>query len=132
MSHLAAAVVETCAASPTEPTLSVNVAAGGRSWIADAAPGFSIMEIIRAFGIPMKAECGGSAVCSTCHVRVPEDWAARLPAASDEELARLDEIAGADERSRLACQIRMHEDLDSLEVEVQPDSIALHAAFLAG
>jgi 2Fe-2S ferredoxin len=90
---------------------------------AEAAPDFSVMELARAYGIPVVADCGGSAVCATCHVRVSDEWLAHLPPPSDEELARLDEIPDADENSRLSCQLRMTDALDGLEVTFQPDSI---------
>jgi len=89
----------------------------------DAAPGFNAMELIRAAGLPIKAECGGAGVCATCHCRVPQAWATRLPAPSDDELGRLDEIPNADERSRLSCQIQMTDDLDGLVLELQQDSL---------
>lgn len=89
----------------------------------EAASGFRVMELIRAYGIPMKAECGGSGVCATCHVRVSRSWLDRLPPPSDDELAKLDEIPDADDTSRLACQIMMSTDLDGLELEIQPDSL---------
>ena len=69
----------------------------------EAAAGFRVVELMRAYGLPIKAECGGAGICATCHVRVPEEWQHLLPPPSNEELAKLDEIAGADETSRLAC-----------------------------
>lgn len=113
------------ASTPDDETpLTLNVSlADGRRYQPDAAAGYRVMELIRAFGVPIKAECGGAGVCATCHVRVPEAWSASLPPPSDEELAKLDEIPGADERSRLSCQILMTDDLDGLELEIQPDSL---------
>lgn len=95
----------------------------GRRLDAPAAPGFHVMEIIRAHGIPIKAECGGACVCSTCHVRIPANWQRVLPPPGDEELARLDELPRADDASRLACQIRMTAEIDGLEIELQADSL---------
>jgi ferredoxin, 2Fe-2S len=115
---------------PQDPpllALEVRLAAGTAHTI-DAAAGFNAMELIRAAGLPIKAECGGAGVCATCHCRVPSDWVARLPAASDEELAKLDEIPSANDNSRLACQINFNDSLDGLVLELQPDS--LHSAFL--
>jgi 2Fe-2S ferredoxin len=57
-------------------------------------------------------------------VRVADDWRDRLPPPSDAEQARLDELPTADDASRLCCQLRMTADLDGLEVDLQPDSIA--------
>ena len=95
----------------------------GSTFEPEAAPGFRVMELIRAYGIPIKAECGGSGICATCHVRIPKPWQELLPPPSDDELAKLDEIPDADETSRLACQIIMSEELDGLELEIQPDSL---------
>jgi ferredoxin, 2Fe-2S len=100
----------------------VRLAAGDVHKI-EAASGFSAMELIRAAGLPIKAECGGAGVCATCHCRVPEAWAARLPAASDEEMAKLDEIPSANDNSRLACQIKFEDSLDGLVLELQADSL---------
>ena len=111
--------------------LDVRLADGGR-FQADAAPGFRLMELIRAYGLPIKAECGGSGVCATCHVRVPEVWRSLLPQPSDEELARLDEIPHADESSRLACQIVMTDEMDGMELELQPDSLLPQTSWVAG
>jgi ferredoxin, 2Fe-2S len=111
------------------PLLGVEVRlADGAVHRIDAAAGYNAMELIRAAGLPIKAECGGAGVCATCHCRVPEDWAKRLPAASDEELAKLDEIPSANDNSRLACQIKFEDSLDGLVLELQPDS--LRTAFL--
>ena len=92
----------------------------------EAAAGYSAMELIRAAGVPIKAECGGSGICATCHCRVPDAWAARLPAPSEDEAIKLDEIPSADDRSRLSCQIQMTEHLDGLVLELQPDSLSTH------
>jgi ferredoxin, 2Fe-2S len=97
-----------------------------------AAPGFHIMELIRMYGLPIKAECGGAGVCATCHVRVPAQWQALLPPPSDEEQAKLDEIPDADDTSRLACQLIMTDALDGLELEVQPDSLIPQTSWVAG
>ena len=103
-------------------TLHVTLTGGARLE-APAAAGFRIMELIRASGLPIKAECGGACVCSTCHVRIAAPWRDLLPSPSDEELAKLDEIPTADDFSRLACQLTMTDALDGIEVEVQPDSV---------
>ncbi len=67
------------------------------------------------------AECGGNAMCATCHVYVDESWLGRLPAMGSEEDALLDGAA-AERRptSRLSCQIKLTPDLDGLVLRL-PD-----------
>lgn len=65
------------------------------------------------------AECGGNAMCATCHVYVDENWIEKLPARSDVEDELLDSTAcERTETSRLSCQIRMTDDLDGLVVHL--------------
>ena len=88
----------------------------------DGAPGGSLMQLATQNGVDeIVAECGGNAMCATCHVYVDEAWADRLPPSSDDEDALLDGAA-ADRlpTSRLSCQIRLGPELDGLTVRL-PD-----------
>ena len=96
----------------------------GSSHRLEALEGWRVMEVIRDWGLPIKAECGGACACATCHVWVDEAWVAKLPAPTDEELEMLDGAFHVDERSRLCCQIIMAPELDGLEVELAPESLA--------
>jgi 2Fe-2S ferredoxin len=85
--------------------------------------GWKVMEIIRDSGLPIKADCGGNAICATCHVYVDPPWAEKLDAPLDDETDRLEEDAvQRTERSRLSCQIEMRPDLDGLVVTLAPGS----------
>ena len=86
--------------------------------------GWRVMEVIRDWGLPIKAECGGACACATCHVWVGEEWVAKLHPPSAEELEMLDGAFNVDERSRLCCQIIMSKELDGLEVELAPETLA--------
>lgn len=119
------------ASEPEFLTLNVRLADGSH-FKCEAAEGFRVMELIRAYGLPIKAECGGAGVCATCHVRVPDAWRSLLPAPSDDELAKLDEVPGADDASRLACQIEMTTALDGLELTLDPDSLVPQTIWAAG
>ncbi len=86
-----------------------------------ALEGWRVMEIIRDNGLPIKAECGGSLECATCHVYVEPLWWDKLVPKRDDEDEKLDEAFLVKRTSRLSCQIIMSEELDGLEVTLAPD-----------
>ncbi len=84
--------------------------------------GESLMLAAQRAGLDgIAADCGGCLSCATCHVYLPDDWAARLPAPDADEAAML-ELTAAERRpgSRLACQLQVSAALDGLVVEL-PD-----------
>jgi 2Fe-2S ferredoxin len=88
----------------------------GRSQCLEATTGDSMMQLAVSRGIDaIVAECGGNAMCATCHVYVDDRWIDRLPSMTDEEAALLDGTA-AERRpaSRLSCQIKVEPELDGL------------------
>ena len=86
----------------------------------DAPPGSVLLEVAQAAGQPLEGTCEGQMACSTCHVIVDaEDFPKLLPA-SEEEEDMLDLAAHVTRRSRLACQIRLDEALESLTVHIPP------------
>lgn len=88
----------------------------------EALEGWRVMEVIRDWGLDIKAECGGACACATCHVYVEPQWLDKLIPASDEEHDRLDHAFHVESNSRLSCQILMSEALDGLEVTLAPGS----------
>lgn len=70
----------------------------------------SLMEVLRASEYPIKATCGGMALCATCCVEVLEG-SERLDGPTDLELDMLDTLPAVSSRSRLACQIRVNSKL---------------------
>ena len=67
---------------------------------------------------PLEGACEGVMACSTCHVIVDSADFETLPAASEEEEDLLDLAAHATRTSRLACQIILTEDMQSLTVRI--------------
>src|SRR5262245_42516142 len=63
----------------------------------------SLLDVAKAFGIPLEHACGGSCACTTCHVIV-RDGAANLSEMEDDEADRLDTAWGLTTHSRLGCQ----------------------------
>ena len=72
-------------------------------------PGATVLETLRANGIPHASVCGGRARCTTCRVRVVSGQA-ELPPPAELEAAALARI-GAMQGVRLACQIRPSTDI---------------------
>lgn len=84
--------------------------------------GWRVMEIIRDYGLPIKAECGGACSCATCHVYVDEAWQDKLYPMRDDERDMLDVAPNVTDRSRLSCQILMEEKFDGLKLTLAPGS----------
>lgn len=92
----------------------------GKEHALDALDGWRAMEVIRDWGLPIKAECGGACACATCHVYVDEAWLSKLTGPTDEEIEMLDRAFEVKDNSRLSCQILMREDLDGLRLTLAP------------
>lgn len=88
----------------------------------EAAAGTSVMQAVTNAGeAGIVGECGGSAMCATCHVYVDEAWADQLPPALANELEMLDcTAAERGPNSRLSCQIKLTAELDGLAIHL-PD-----------
>ncbi|MGH8808972.1 MAG: 2Fe-2S iron-sulfur cluster-binding protein [Noviherbaspirillum sp.] len=88
--------------------------------------GWSLMEGAREEGIPgIVADCGGGAICGTCHVRVDPAWYARLQPSQMSESALLEVVPEGGATSRLACQVVMSDDLDGIRVHIPSEQLAL-------
>ena len=93
----------------------------GQMQTIDAKDDWSLMEAARDAGVPgIVAECGGRALCSTCHVIVDEAWVEIVGPPDDLEAITLDLAPGVTDASRLSCQVKIRPDFDGLMVRV-PD-----------
>lgn len=79
----------------------------------------NIMELCKAYDLPVEGTCGGMAMCASCQCYVLND--VLLPPMEAEEEAMLSEAFYVKENSRLGCQIPITEDLDGLELELAPE-----------
>ena len=78
----------------------------------------NLMEVCRAYELPVEGTCGGMALCSTCHVYIKSDH--DLPELSDDEEDMLDQAFFVDDNSRLGCQLRIKDELNGLVVRLAP------------
>jgi ferredoxin len=77
----------------------------------------NLMETLKAFEYPLRATCGGMALCSDCHCEILEGLE-KLPEAQEQELITLDSRPDATSASRLACQIKIGTDIDGLSIKL--------------
>lgn len=70
-------------------------------------------------------ECGGNAMCATCHVYIDEDSERQgVPPLSEVEDAMLDETAAPRKAtSRLSCQITADVELDGITVHLPASQV---------
>jgi 2Fe-2S ferredoxin len=84
--------------------------------------GWRLMEVIRDWGLDIKAECGGACTCATCHVWVDPAWFDKLPGRSDDEEDLIFSTMDQRPTSRLSCQIILNDELDGLRVTLAPSA----------
>ncbi|MER6564037.1 2Fe-2S iron-sulfur cluster-binding protein [Streptomyces sp. NPDC001027] len=91
----------------------------------DAAVGASVMQAALANNVDgIVAECGGNAMCATCHVYVEQGPVDSLPPVSVAEEGMLDcTVAPRAKNSRLSCQLPVTDALDGLVVRVADEQV---------
>jgi len=82
----------------------------------------NIMELCKAYELPVEGTCGGMAMCASCQCYVLSNH--NLPEKQDAEEDMLDQAFYVEDNSRLGCQLPITEELDGLEIELAPESEA--------
>jgi 2Fe-2S ferredoxin len=97
----------------------------GRREDVEVVVGLSIMQGATQHGIDgIVAECGGNAMCATCHVYIDPEHIDRLPVVKADEDALLEGTASERRaNSRLSCQIQVTPELDGLIVHLPESQI---------
>ncbi len=80
----------------------------------------NIMEVCKAYELPVLGECGGMAMCATCQCYLESDH--QLPEQSDAELDMLDQAFFVKANSRLGCQIHVEDAIDGLVLRLAPEA----------
>ena len=99
----------------------------------DLVSGATLLESIRAAGIPHASICGGRGRCSTCRVRVVKGLDS-LPDAEDLENKALSRHTTS-KAVRLACQIRPSADIEVMALvpaDVSPLQVAISVDHMQG
>jgi len=84
----------------------------------EGEPGAILLQVAQDNGQPLEGACEGAMACSTCHVIVAAEDFAKLSRASEEEDDLLDLASHVTRTSRLACQIELGAELDTLTVRM--------------
>lgn len=79
----------------------------------------NLMEVCKAYELPVEAVCGGMAMCATCQIYVKSDH--DLGERNPDEEAMLWEAYHVQDNSRLGCQISITPELEGLIVELAPE-----------
>ena len=79
----------------------------------------NLMEICKAYDLPVVGTCGGMAMCASCQCYVLSD--SILPLRSNDEEAMLSEAFNVKDNSRLGCQIPITKELEGLVIELAPE-----------
>lgn len=90
----------------------------GSETLVDVPAGTSVMQAAVSHDIDgIVAECGGNALCATCHVYVDPSRLDELPPMREDENEMLElTLSPREENSRLSCQIPVTLELDGLVV----------------
>jgi 2Fe-2S ferredoxin len=104
---------------PEMPTV-LFIYPDGAKMEVDIPNGQSVMKGALANGIKgIVAECGGTAMCGTCHVYVEQSYCDALPPVSADENAMLDATSSPRQgNSRLSCQIEMSDNLSGITLRI--------------
>ncbi|UTM38046.1 2Fe-2S iron-sulfur cluster-binding protein [Rhodococcus pyridinivorans] len=96
------------------------ISSDGGAETVDADDGSTVMQTALNHNIKgIVGECGGNALCATCHVYVDEAQFDQLPPIADFEEEMLDVTSSPrKDTSRLSCQITVSEATDGLIVRL--------------
>ncbi|MGD1847390.1 MAG: 2Fe-2S iron-sulfur cluster-binding protein [Salibacteraceae bacterium] len=76
----------------------------------------NLMELCKAYELPVKGTCGGMAMCASCHCYIESTH--ELKEASDDEEDMLDQAFFVQDNSRLGCQVFLEEELEGLIIRL--------------
>ncbi|WP_226390672.1 2Fe-2S iron-sulfur cluster-binding protein [Penaeicola halotolerans] len=84
--------------------------------------GLSLMEVLKASDYEVLATCGGMALCATCHVEVLSGEE-NLGEPNDAELDMIDTLPNITPTSRLACQLKISEEMNGMVFRLKGDGV---------
>ena len=92
----------------------------------DMPVGSTLMEAAKDLNLrEIPADCGGSCACATCHIHVNGvQWQQKLKIEENSlEQELLEYEKGYTDKSRLACQIQLNDELNNVTVKLRTDEL---------
>ena len=99
---------------------------GGETLSTEIPVGYTIMEAAKELDLPeIPADCGGSCACATCHIHVDVlQWPQLKIKDNSLEQELLEYEKGyITDKSRLACQIQLNDELNNVTVKLRTDEL---------
>jgi 2Fe-2S ferredoxin len=92
----------------------------GSQDVIEVSPGVTVMQAAVSNSVNgIVAECGGSAMCATCHVYFDPSSVDLVPPIADVEIEMIESAASErKETSRLSCQLVMSEEIKEFVVHI--------------
>lgn len=94
----------------------------GKTKTINARVGDTLLEVAREHDLAMEGACEGSLACSTCHVKLEEGVFKLLEPPLSEEEDMLDFAFAVCPLSRLGCQVRVTEEMNSTTIEIPSET----------
>ncbi|MBR9911389.1 MAG: 2Fe-2S iron-sulfur cluster binding domain-containing protein [Gammaproteobacteria bacterium] len=93
------------------------ISADGNEQLVKTRAGVSVQDAAIQNAVEgIDADCGGGCSCATCHVYVADEWLDKVGPPGELEASMLEVVEGANDHSRLSCQITLTDELDGLIV----------------
>ena len=86
----------------------------GKYKLIEAKPGMSLLQVSKNNNLDLEGSCGGEMLCSTCHVHILSSHLKKLKKKSKDEEEILALAENLKKNSRLACQIKITNQLNGL------------------
>lgn len=103
------------------PTIHV-INRSGKKYTLKVDSGVSLMEPLREIDDSIEALCGGMCSCASCHIFISPEWFDKAPSPQSDEMELLEgtETFRGPE-SRLACQVKVTDDMDGMTLIIAPE-----------
>lgn len=124
------------AIEPVQPGLAefaINVRMPDGGWVTPpAVSGARLIDVLAAFGIPVRSAGDRLDGRGACRARIPAIWRNRLAPPSQAEAEMLATLENAGDSSRLLGHLVMAPELEGLEIELDWDALVPQTYWIAG